>query len=392
MRKAPLLLGLLLLFSVGATVVWKLRSRATPSIANTPSYLEQGEAKWKEGRIREAVIQFNRAIAVNPKDEHAYLRLAQLYKGQDRADLALDVLEMLSASNPNAPHLQIQMAEEGLDVEDQELAQTCAEKALRQEPQNARAHLIYGLTLINRRRFDEALKTLLKAQDLAPADVEIGQALIELYQVKGEFRKSIQVGQKMIQSAPRSARLHFRLGYAYAHLEGVSSLKNAEQHLKLAIEVMPDWYEPYAELGRIALLQNKAESAQGYLEKAWERDPTVLEVGGKLALLWKRQGDPRYENLTKKLGQLRLEKQRYETIRKTEEKQALSPTKTVALAQAEAAEGRYAVALYRIKKILAHDSTYLPALRLYRTLDQRARTGYPEYLLPGPHITLEPGS
>lgn len=392
MRRTSLFLSLVLVLGTTVPLLWRLRSHTAPQSPSTPTYLEQGEAAWKEGHIRDAVILFNRAIAVSPKEERAYLQLAQLYKSQDRADLAIDVLEMLKASNPDAPHLPMQMAEEGLDVEDKPLAQDWAEKALQKEPQNARSHLIYALTQINRKRFDEALATLLKAQCLAPNDLEIGQALAEIYQMKGDYQKSIQVGQALLQSNPRSSRLHNRMGVAYAKLGSGSSLSKAEQHFKTAIEIMPDWYEPYLELAKLAIRQRTPEVAQSYLEKAWERDPTVLEVGERLTQLWGQQNDARNEGLSARLVTLRLEKRRYEASRRAEETQTLPPAKIVEIAKIEGDEGRYAIALHRLKKLLAHDSTYLPALRLYRSIDMRARAGYPEYLLPGPHITLELGS
>lgn len=391
MKRTPLLIGIVLLITVGIGWTWRLRSHTFASKPPSHPYRELGETAWKEGRITDAVIQFNRAIAVEPRDESAYIRLAQLYKAQDRSDLAFLSLEMLRASNPNAPHLCLQLAEIGLDVEDKEMARECAQKALLQDPKNPQAHLIYGLAMVNLHHVEEGLSALLDAQKLAPNDIEIGQALLEMYQLQKNYPKSIQIGEAMLQTAPRSARLHFRLGWAYARLETPASRANAEQHLKTAMEVMPDWYEPYAEMGRIALEQRQSDVAQGYFEKAWERDPTVLEVGERLAPLWKSKGDPRYETLSARLAQLRQERQSYATNRLAETKQTLSKEKLLELAQSEAKEGKYAVALYRLKRLLVNDSTYLPALRLYRVMDKQARNGYPEYLLPGPHITLEPG-
>jgi tetratricopeptide (TPR) repeat protein len=357
-----------------------------------PSHIERAEAAWKGGRITETVVQFNRAIAMEPQEERAYLRLAQLYLELDRADLTLETLELLRTTHPQAPHACLPLAQALLKVGDTEEALKYAKQALLQEPQNADAHLIYGLVLESKNRLQPALEALQKAQTLAPTYLQTGLALVDAYQKRGDYRKSMQLARDLVNTSPRSPRLYFLLGVAYRHLGTERDLSLAEKAQKEALEIMPDWYEPYLELGRIAERRKQTAVALQSYEKAWELNPMCLEAGEALIPFWRQRADPRSKSLDMKCMKLKMLRVLYEQNRKAEEQKAATPSQVLALAEAEAFEGRYEVALYRLRKLLAQDSAQVPGLRLYRNIDNQARSGYQNYLRPGPHLTHDAAS
>ena len=84
------------------------------------------------------------------------------------------------------------------------------------------------------------------------------------YQMKGELDRAIELYQRSIDVCP-TAEAHTFLGWAYS-FQG--HLQEATQECLRAIEVDPDFGNPYNDIGCYLMQQGKLEEAVPWLERA----------------------------------------------------------------------------------------------------------------------------
>ncbi len=377
-------------FGVLCLFLWGCAPQAKPaSDTTTVSYATEGKELAKQGKITEAVTLFNRGIAAKPQDEEAYIGLAVLYESVNRPDLAIETLEQLQSANPNAPSLMVRLAEAYLGADDLTTAKNYGEKAVQAGVDAARAHSVYGITMVRFRYWDTAETHLRKAWELSPNEIDIPIVLMEAAIQKGDYAKATEVGEQVLPKSKPSAPLHYKMGWAYARQPLRKDVTDrALQHLQKAAELSPEWFEPHAEMGRLYLSLNRRDEALQGFEAAWKRNGQTAGVAFNLANLLRAKGDPRSKEIEAKYNALMKNKERFTALRR----EYNSPTgkqqveQVIALAASERKSRLYGTALHRLRKLLKENVDSVPALQLYIETDTEARNGYPNYLRPGPGI------
>lgn len=350
-------------------------------------YCRSAQEGAAAGRIGPSVVAYNRAIALSPGDPRPYIGLAVLYEALERSDLAVETLEQLQAANPAAAHLPCRLAEANLGAEDVRAALALSQQAVLRETDCARAWSVLGISLARQRQWLSAAQALQRAQGLAPDDSGIADTLIEVHLQRGDHAGAIAVAQAQLAKQPRSARLHYKIGWAYARLPQTPAVSSeTERWLRRAAELDPAWFEPWAELGRWQSSMGRVKEATASFERAWKLSPRVPGVAYNLARLWRTRGDPRAALMQREFdrllrGQARLSVARYRHNSVPEEADA-----AVRLSELEGRLGQLAPALHRLGKALRRDPTNLPALRLYLRLERQAWQQTPDLLRPGPGI------
>jgi tetratricopeptide (TPR) repeat protein len=379
-----------LLIACVAGLVIARRRPHTP--APVTAYTDTGFQLAKSGHTTEAVVEFNRAIALSPTRPEPYIGLAVLYESANRPDLAIETLEQLQAANPQAEHLGCRLAEAHLGAEDLKGARELGEKAVAREPNCARAHSVYGLTMLRFRYWVSAADELKRAIQLAPEDKEIPLVLLDVYIQHALYDQAVELGEQLAAKSPGSARLQYKLGWAYGRLAGRSDgSAQSIAHLQKAIKLDPRWFEPYAELGRVYNSLGESAKALAAFEKAWSLNSSIAGVAYNLTTLYRQRHDKRADLMDTAFHRLMKQKEDFTALRRDYNSASDSPSAVLSLAAAEGKAGLYGEALYRLRKLLRTDPSNLDALKLYIRLDQEVRAQYPDYLRPGPGIGF-PGS
>ena len=65
------------------------------------AYVYRGGANFKAGNVDQAIVDYERAIAVNPKEAMAYYSLARIYSLKENKEKATQDLEKAIQINPN---------------------------------------------------------------------------------------------------------------------------------------------------------------------------------------------------------------------------------------------------------------------------------------------------
>ena len=107
------------------------------------------------------------------------------------------------------------------------------ERALELNPGYATAHDWYAYYLASRRRFDEAVRHITRAQELEPVSLSIGTDVGEIYFWAGRYDRAVEQLKNVLQVEPGFAMAHNILGLTYLRMgraaEGVQELETAER-------------------------------------------------------------------------------------------------------------------------------------------------------------------
>jgi tetratricopeptide (TPR) repeat protein len=232
-------------------------ARIEEKFLNDYSHARAGYFAENTGDLEKAIVEYEQALQINPKNEHAHQRLGFILCNVKR--------------DPKA----------GL--------QHTAE-ALRLNPSDGCAHFDLGVALMEQGRLDEALAHLSEALRLLPdgfdqryCPAEMNCLLGDAYSRKGMAREAVQALGKAVASAPRHARAHYLLALSLA---AQGSLDDARQHYQIATSVQPAidtspelhflFSVGYEKIGRLKEALQSAEKALALAPAS--TDPAMLNA------------------------------------------------------------------------------------------------------------------
>ena len=308
-RSSPIrVLFLLMLISAGIYVYAlieqeQIKSPFIPTpLPPTPtrsalSYADEAQELYLQGKLKEAITTYERAVALDPDDVLLYIPMARL------------------------------LALEGRTVE----AVRRAEQAVEIAPENARAWAILGMTYDWNGDVPNAIDACKRAIDFDPTYAEAYAYLAEAYADAVRWSEAMETAQTAVQLDDRSVDAHRNYGYvlekqarywealeeyeraleihpnlAYIHLavgknyQALGDLDAAASSFQHAIEIDQDNVEAYYRLGRAYYETGEYERAETYLKQATEADPEFGPAFGYLAFTyWRRRN---YESAIDYLG------------------------------------------------------------------------------------------
>jgi len=272
-------------------------------------YLESGQRYFDKGRYREAAIQFENAIQVDPRFAEAHYRLALTemkfqqwnpafqeltttleiqpdnYKARlEIANLlvanrqlkdAKDHLDLLAQKQPNNPEVLAAIANYDAVNNDMGAALASMQKALQADPNRAESYLNMALLQIRAQQWDAAEASFKKAIALDPKSTNYQAALGNFYQSRGRFPEAEEQFKKAIEVAPAIPDARISLARLYV---AENKPQQAEDLLKQAKKDLADNSVGYRMLGDFYFANGDidkavAEYASLYQEHA--KDPVV---------------------------------------------------------------------------------------------------------------------
>ena len=144
-----------------------------------------GRIKYTENKFHEAMVCFNKALLLAPRDVRAENNLGLTYEGLNETDKAIAAYRTAIEWQRNSNHP--------------------SEQPL----------LNLGIVLINQGHFEEALSLLTQAVTIAPKDPRIHTQLGRLYAQQAELAKAQSEFEQALTYSPNDASLHFQLGQVY---------------------------------------------------------------------------------------------------------------------------------------------------------------------------------
>src|SRR5918993_125490 len=223
-RKLGVLLAL-------ATVV------ATGCAKSAADYVKSGDAFAKDGKHREALIEFRNAVQKEATHGDARLKLADTHEKLGEIPQAYREYVRAADLLPKNVAVQIKAGTYLLLAGRNDDAKVRAERALAVEPKNVEAQLLLGNAAAGLKDLDTAVKQIEGAIALAPAN-DRGYSSLGLIQLaKGDATAAEAAFRKAVEVAPKSAQAHLGLGN---YLWAANRRDEAAEQLEQALALAPD--------------------------------------------------------------------------------------------------------------------------------------------------------
>ena len=308
-------------------------------------FVENGDKFAAEQQYPEAIIEYSRALQVDPNFSVAHEALGKVYVATGNKLNAWQSYQRAALNDPENTTLQIQAGGVLLLAHRFDDARTLAEGVLKRDPKNVNALVLRANSLAGLENIDAAITMVNEAIRLDPSASELYSNLASLMATSGQLQEAEQTYLKAVEVAPRSANSHLPLGQFYW---ATGRIREAEQAFRKAVEVEPANQLAHRALATFylgALQPLKAEASLKFLADL------PGELSHRLALAdyyvvtgRKAQGEAIFQELVK-----------------NPDAEARARTRLVALAWAE---GKRAVARSQIEDVLVRFPSHAPAILL----------------------------
>ncbi|MFB3906542.1 MAG: tetratricopeptide repeat protein [Acidobacteriota bacterium] len=229
-----------------------------------------------KGRHDAALLEWRKAVELNPEDARARNNLAVSLAKLGKAAEALPHFEKALALDPDAPETHNSFGAALVATGKIDEAIPHYQRALAGNPRNAEVLSNLGSALAQKGRINEAIAYFEKALAANPNHLDAHVNLAAALGQKGKVREAIPHFRKAVALKPDSAELHNSLGFALLFQQNPDE---GILHLQKAVELSPDFVNAHENLG-MALFYTRGNAAEALSH--WRRvlrlEPNHLAV------------------------------------------------------------------------------------------------------------------
>jgi tetratricopeptide (TPR) repeat protein len=215
-----------------------------------------GDLYGRQQRWNDAEQMFQKAVAVEPTSVQARVALARFYMSQQKNDRAEQVLVDAKKAMPNDGDGYRLLGDFYLGKGDTDKALAEYAALLKDHSKDLQLKKIYISTLLQKNRTDEANRLNDEILKQNPKDVEALVARGRILTIQNKTSDAIQALESAIKTVPDNAVAHYYLALA----EKQAGDGRAEQELRTAVKLRPDFVEAQTALGSIALAKQDSET------------------------------------------------------------------------------------------------------------------------------------
>ncbi|TCK72731.1 tetratricopeptide repeat protein [Acidipila rosea] len=299
--------------------------RAAQSAPNDPQlWFLLGYAARLDGRYNQSIDAYKKGLGLNPGSLDGLSGLAQTYSFVGRNDEAERLLKQVIASDPRRKDDLAVLGDLYMRAGDYTNALTWLGKAERMQP-DARTELLMALCYQHLGQMPQASRYLELAKRRAPNNPDIERSLAAFYRDTGEYSKAIDELKAIRNPRPDvvaelaytygldgkpedSARLYSQAANAQPHdlglqlsaaqaQVGVGSFEHAEEFLKRAAQLDPNFYRLHAIRGEIAQMQDRDSDAVREYSEAVAHLPATPAEGPLYGIQLHMNLEALYRNL-----------------------------------------------------------------------------------------------
>ena len=228
-------------------------------------YYYLGRISIEAGNTEQAVVNFDRAIAVNQAFEPAYLAQASVYESRQEKDKAIAVLKKyLHQVNPRNKDIRQHLIQLYIVTKDYAGGLAELEKLLEENPGDLDAQLRMALIYGEKKEFTKAISQLTDILKAKPAELKVRDYLGYLYEETKDFPKAMETYRYNIHLDPKFADSHVHLGVLLYRLK---QFPDAVTHLDEAVRLTPKQPEPHIVLGLAHFQSEQFEKASQAFEE-----------------------------------------------------------------------------------------------------------------------------
>jgi tetratricopeptide (TPR) repeat protein len=228
-------------------------------------FLESGNRYAKQGKLREAAIQYANALQIDPRFAEAHYQLGETslkLKDYNRAYAELARATDLAPGNYSA---QADLANLLISARDLKQAQPHLDVLREKQPDSSDTHLAWANLYAAQGDLNAALQETQKAVAADPnhADSYLNLAILQLR--TNQYDPAEASLKKAAALAPKQMNVQLALGGFY---QGRNRFPEAEAQFKHAIDVDPKDPAPYASYVRLLMTEGKKVDAESFLKQS----------------------------------------------------------------------------------------------------------------------------
>jgi tetratricopeptide (TPR) repeat protein len=237
-----------------------------------------------QGKISEAIAQYEEALRFNPDYDLAHNNLGVALKDMGKLDDAMEQYQQALRISPNFPnaYYNLGVAQEILGRNNDAIGNY--EHALRLDPDFFEPHYALGGLLLQIGRIQEAVEHYSKAVNIQPDSAKAHDKLAMALTQQGNLEEAIKQWDEVLRIEPDNFGAHYNLGFV---LEKSGKDDAAIGQYEEAIRLKPDFFQPHYNLGGILLRLGEIQEAVEHYNEAVNIQPDSAEAHSNLALaLW----------------------------------------------------------------------------------------------------------
>jgi tetratricopeptide (TPR) repeat protein len=256
---------------------------------NYPAHYDLGNDLVKQGRVDEAIVQFQKALEFQPASYDVHYNLANALFRRDRLDEAIaQYRQSLAIAPGNAEalnNLGNTLARKGAD--DDAIGQY--QKALQIQPGYADARYNLGHVLLKHGRVDEAVAQYRQVVETRPEDAEARHDLGKALLLKGDFDGAMSCFEKTVALGADPAAKWCSAGNDFLQKEDLDA---AIACYRQAIKINPRTADAWANLGMACYKKGASKEAIDAWQQAVAIVPDQFNLQNNLAWLLATTPDP----------------------------------------------------------------------------------------------------
>ena len=241
----------------------------------------------EQGKLDEAIVQYRKALEVDPDYADARLGLGNALLAQGKVTEAVKEYSEVRRINPNDKKAGVALANAMSKQGKGALAAAEYSRILESDPDNVDAHYNLGLELSKQGKLDEAASHYSKALEINPNYAKAHNNLGAVLAQMGRSDEAVPHYQEALRIKPDYPEAHYNLAIALA-AQGKSD--EAFNHLSQAIRAKPDYAEAHNSLGALLAMRGSIPEAAGHFVEAVKYRPNYAEAHYNLGYALATQG------------------------------------------------------------------------------------------------------
>jgi tetratricopeptide (TPR) repeat protein len=281
--------------------------------------LAAGQQAIAAGRYADAAGVIQQALATRPRSARAWLLLARAQSGQQQAGAALESLKKALQVAPNAEDVLVAYAQVALAVQAPVPAILALDPLARMSPGNGQYHYLLGVALLqagdvpaatealerarlidpdrvvalvalglslnNRKLYDQALPHLRRAQELEPDNVEVIANLAEAEEGRDDLDAAEAHAARVLASAPGHPTANFVMGMVLMKRERFAEARDRlEKALAAGASPSKTHYQLSLACARLGDMPASESHRQQYQAARGEIEARLVELRNKTGI------------------------------------------------------------------------------------------------------------
>ncbi len=231
-----------------------------------------------------AITHFERAIAINPSFEPAYLALGTLHEARQEREKAVAVYRRyLEGINPRNREIRQHLVQLLISGKEYQAALTELEQMLAETPDDLDAQLRVSLMYGELKEYPKAIERLQQILAVRPAELKVRDYLGYLFEENKQQENALEAYESNLKLEPAYYEGHLHAGVLLYRLK---RMPESIAHLREATKLNPKQPESHVVLGLAYLQSDQFEMASQAFEEGIRFNPTNADLHFNLGTVY----------------------------------------------------------------------------------------------------------